>query len=279
VPLNQAQCAELAGAMTALSVSAAQAILQWQGKGGVRNKSDGSPVTGADEAAEEVIHHGLERLNLGIPIISEEQAGRERRCLEGADFIFVDPLDGTREFIAGRDEYTVNIGLVRGGIPILGVVTAPALGLIWRGTVGCGAERLSFSAESISAPQPIHTRPRPQHEAVVVTSRSHLDAHTQAYMEGIAGAQRLACGSSVKFCRLAEGAADLYPRLSPTHDWDVAAGHAVLLAAGGSMVAPDGSAPVYGTPDLIIPAFLAFGDPQMSERLDRIPFRSNRNAV
>jgi 3'(2'), 5'-bisphosphate nucleotidase len=165
---------------------------------------------------------------------------------------------------------------------MLGVIAAPALGLIWRGIVGRGAERLSFSAQTfsaetfstktfsaktfsqqtVSAPQPIRTRPRPLREPVVITSRSHLDTRTRAYVDGLAGARRLACGSSIKFCRLAEGAADVYPRLAPTHDWDIAAGHAILLAAGGRMVAPDGSPIVYGSADLIVPAFLAFGDPR-----------------
>lgn len=267
MPLDPAASTELVDAMTALCVSAAQAISDWKGQGGVRTKSDGSPVTAADEAAEAVITDGLARLGLDIPVISEEQAARERPAAAGENFILVDPLDGTREFIAGRDEYTVNIGLVSGGIPMLGVIAAPALGLIWRGIVGHGAERLDFSAQTffaptMSAPQPIRTRPRPPRDPVVITSRSHLDARTQAYIDGLAGARRLACGSSIKFCRLAEGSADVYPRLAPTHDWDVAAGHAILLAAGGRMVAPDGSPIVYGSADLIIPAFLAFGDPR-----------------
>jgi 3'(2'), 5'-bisphosphate nucleotidase len=262
VPLDPAASAELVDAMTALCVGAAQAIHDWKGQGGVRTKSDGSPVTAADEAAEAVIAAGLARLGLDIPVISEEQAARERPAAAGENFILVDPLDGTREFIAGRDEYTVNIGLVSGGIPMLGVIAAPALGLLWRGIVGRGAERLDFSTQTMSAPQPIRTRPRPASEPVVITSRSHLDARTQAYIDGLPGARRLACGSSIKFCRLAEGAADIYPRLAPTHDWDIAAGHAILLAAGGRMIAPDGSPIVYGSADLIVPAFLAFGDPR-----------------
>ena len=127
--------------MTALCICAAQAIREWKGQGGVRTKSDGSPVTAADEAAEAVIADGLARLGLDIPVISEEQAASERPAAAGENFILVDPLDGTREFIAGRDEYTVNIGLVTGGIPMLGVIAAPALGLLWRGIVGRGAER------------------------------------------------------------------------------------------------------------------------------------------
>ena len=156
-----------------------------------------------------------------MPIISEEDT--ERETVKSASYFLVDPLDGTREFIAGRDEYTVNIAVVADGAPILGIVAAPALGLIWRGIVGRGAERLKFSADKASAPKAIHTRSRPEHEFVVMVSRSHLDRRTQDYLAGLPGARLLPCGSSVKFCRLAEGTADLYPRFGPTCDWDVAA--------------------------------------------------------
>lgn len=261
VPLmDLAACADLLPALTEIAVRAARAIAEHIGKDGVKRKADGSPVTGADIAAQAVICEGLSRVAPALPVVAEEQA--ERPQPSGGSYFLVDPLDGTREFIAGRDEYTVNIGLVSGGIPTLGVIAAPALGLIWRGIVGGGAERLTFSAKTMSAPQPIRTRPRPASDPVVITSRSHLDARTQAYIEGLAGAKRLACGSSIKFCRLAEGSADVYPRLAPTHDWDIAAGHAILLAAGGRIIAPDGSPIVYGSADLIVPAFLAFGDPR-----------------
>ena len=143
---------------------------------------------------------------------------------------------------------------------MLGIICAPALGDLWRGIVGRGAERISL-ASLTEAPIPIHTRPRPQSEAVVMVSRSHLEARTKSYVDGLPGAKLVQSGSSIKFCRLAEGSADLYPRLAPTHDWDIAAGHAILKAAGGSVTAPDGAALVYGTNDLLIPAFLAWGDP------------------
>jgi 3'(2'), 5'-bisphosphate nucleotidase len=215
-----AACAGLMDGLTIISISAAQTIMLSRGDGVFRTKSDGSPVTTADEAAEATIRDGLSRLAPTLPIISEEEAERETRAVKSASYFLVDPLDGTREFIAGRDEYTVNIALVADGAPILGIVTAPALGLIWRGIVGHGAERLKFSADKASA----------------------------------------------KFCRLAEGTADLYPRFGPTRDWDVAAGHAVLAAAGGSVVEPDGAALVYGSPELRIPAFIAWGGPAPAER-------------
>ena len=161
--------------LTAISIAAATAILGARGSGGVRIKADGSPVTNADEAADAVIREGLAGLEPRLPAISEEQAERNNMPAQSERYFLVDPLDGTRDFIAGLDEYTVNIGLVSDGRPILGIVTAPALGLIWRGIVGRGAERLRFSAHHTSAPEPIHTRSRPNDEIIVMVSRSHLE--------------------------------------------------------------------------------------------------------
>jgi 3'(2'), 5'-bisphosphate nucleotidase len=249
------------GELTTITISAAQAIGRAQGQGGVSIKADGSPVTAADEAAEAVIRGGLARLVPALPIVSEEAAEHEKPAVRNGSYFLVDPLDGTREFIAGRDEYTINIAMIANAAPLLGIIAAPALGLIWRGIVGHGAERLEFSAGRAGSPQAIKTRPRPRDELIVMMSRSHLEERTQAYLDGLPHTRRIGCGSSVKFCRLAEGAADLYPRLAPTHDWDVAAGHAILVAAGGTMTGPDAEPLVYGTPDLIIPAFLAWGGP------------------
>jgi 3'(2'), 5'-bisphosphate nucleotidase len=256
--------ASLVRELTAISVAAAQAIRRsnWE-RDGVRIKGDASPVTAADEAAEAVIADGLARLEPVLPVISEERAERETPAIAGASFFLVDPLDGTREFIAGRSEYTINIGLICEGAPILGVIAAPALGLIWRGIVGRGAERLEFSEQETSPPQAIRARSRPEQGLRVMVSRSHLDPQTQAYLDGLHDAQSVPCGSSVKFCRLAEGTADLYPRFAPTRDWDVAAGHAILAAAGGRIVTPDGAALTYGSPPLRIPAFLAAGEPAL----------------
>jgi 3'(2'), 5'-bisphosphate nucleotidase len=259
--VDPAAYADLVDALTAIAMAAATAIGDTRGKGGVRAKADGSPVTAADRAAEAVIRDGLARLIPTLPIISEEAAERQKPAVKSGGYFLVDPLDGTREFIAGRDEYTINIALVADGAPALGVIAAPALGMIWRGIVGRGADRLEFSGLKAGAPEVIETRARPEDELIVIVSRSHLDPRTQAYVDGLPPAQRLASGSSIKFCRLAEGAADLYPRLAPTHDWDVGAGHAILAAAGGSVIEPDGAALTYGSPDLIIPAFIAWGGP------------------
>jgi 3'(2'), 5'-bisphosphate nucleotidase len=259
--LDAAACADLSDGLTRIAEQAARAILGFATDAGLRSKADSSPVTAADEAAEAIIRDGLERLAPALPIISEEHAAREKpRPITGGSYFLVDPLDGTREFIAGRDEYTINIALMTDGAPLFGIICAPALGDLWRGIVGRGAEQISLAHRS-EAPTPVHTRPRPKGEAVVLVSRSHLEARTKSYVDGLPGAKLVQSGSSIKFCRLAEGSADLYPRLAPTHDWDIAAGHAILEAAGGSVTAPDGAPLVYGTNDLLIPAFLAWGDP------------------
>jgi 3'(2'), 5'-bisphosphate nucleotidase len=257
--------AALLESLTSLAVSAATAISQRRTNARVHQKADGSPVTDADEAAEVTIRRGLERLTPMIPIISEEQAEHEKPSANARGYYLVDPLDGTREFVAGRDEYTVNIGLVSDRTPVLGVIVAPALGLVWRGVVGKGAERLKFSGDTLSEPETIQTRQRPEGELIVVVSRSHLDEKTQAYLDDLPHTHTLASGSSLKFCRLAEGLADHYPRLGPTRDWDVAAGHAILTAAGGSVIDLDGADIVYGTPNLLIPSFLAWGGPVPTE--------------
>jgi 3'(2'), 5'-bisphosphate nucleotidase len=257
--LDPTACAEMMGELTKISERAAETIMHL-GLQGTRVKADGSPVTAADEAAEAVICDALARLYPELPVISEEQAERDRPSVEAGSYLLVDPLDGTREFVAGRDEYTINIAVMTDGVPALGVITAPALGLIWRGVVGRGAERMTMGKLSNGQPDAIRSRPRPAGEFIAAVSRSHLEARTRAYLDRLPEAKLVAFGSALKFCRLAEGTADLYPRLAPTRDWDVAAGHAIVAAAGGSVVAPDGAPLAYGTAELLIPGFLAWGD-------------------
>lgn len=234
-----------------------------------REKPDSSPVSAADEASEAVILEGLAALMPGVPIVSEETTGNQAVEGLGGRFFIVDPLDGTREFLAGLDEFTVNIALVDKGMPMAGVVAAPARGLVWRGHVlpgqqNLGAERLALRPGEAPARArertAIHTRPRPSIGARVLVSRSHLDPATDAYVDRLPEAQRTACGSALKFCLLAEGSADLYPRLAPTSEWDVAAGHAVLAGAGGALLRPDGSPLRYGEGDFRIAGFIASGD-------------------
>jgi 3'(2'), 5'-bisphosphate nucleotidase len=257
--LDVAACADMIEALTAIAARASETIRQAAGSAGLREKEDGSPITAADEAAETVIRDGLSQLAPSVPIISEEQAAHQRpqRITGRGSYFLVDPLDGTREFISGRDEYTVNVAIVTDGVPLLGIITTPATGTVWRGIVGRGAERLRDHRKAPCVP--IHTRQCPGDELLIMVSRSHLEERTKAYIARFPHAKLVQCGSSVKFCRLAEGAADLYARLAPTHDWDIAAGHAILAAAGGSVTAPDGSPVVYGSADLLIPAFLAWG--------------------
>src|SRR6267154_2972141 len=201
-----------------------------------------APVTEADLAADRIIGDGLTRLVPGVPALSEERVHPAKPPYRGS-FFLIDPLDGTKEFVAGRDEFTVNLALVTDATPILGIIGAPALGLIWRGGVGRGVERLLTREASVRAAEPIHTRPLPPHGApwIVAVSRSHGDIRTEAFIEARPGAIRQALGSAVKFGRVAEGGADIYPRLAPTSEWDVAAGHAVVTAAGGKITDAQGA--------------------------------------
>lgn len=227
-------------------------------------KADGSPVTEADMAADRVIAEGLARLVPQVQALSEERTHLAQwPCT--SSFFLIDPLDGTKEFLAGRDEFTVNLALVTDGVPLLGIVGAPALGLIWRGLVGRGAERLTVSGGAATSPAPIRTRNMAAAGLpwIAAVSRSHGDARTEAFIGRRPGAVRQVAGSAIKFCRVAEGHADVYPRLSPTCEWDVAAGHAVVTAAGGKVTDSAGAPLRFGAgrADFIVPEFIAFGDP------------------
>jgi 3'(2'), 5'-bisphosphate nucleotidase len=267
--------AQLLDELTALVSQAGAAILAVPRDDlASRIKSDNSPVTRADEAAEALIVAGLRQLLPDLTIVSEESADHPR-SLTAASFALVDPLDGTKEFIAGRGEYTVNVALVTDGAPLLGIVGAPALGLIWRGVVGRGAERLALrpGAPLDDATERVSIRPRPcpARGAIATVSRSHLDPNSQAFLARLPDFEEIVCGSAVKFCRLAEGAADVYPRLAPTMEWDDAAGHAVLAAAGGLVTQPDGTVLSYGhaADDFRVPGFIAWGDPTAARRFMR----------
>jgi 3'(2'), 5'-bisphosphate nucleotidase len=231
----------------------------------VDGKTDGSPVTEADLAADRIIGAGLARLAPDIPSLSEERVQLAQLPYRDS-FFLIDPLDGTKEFVAGRDEFTVNLALVTGGLPLLGIVAAPALGLIWRGIVGHGAERLTLRDGAAPRVEPIRTRPCPPRGQpwTVAVSRSHGDARTEAFIAARPGAVRSELGSAVKFGRVAEGAVDIYPRMSPTCEWDVAAGHAVVTAAGGRITDSKGAALHFGAgrADFILPEFIAWGDPK-----------------
>ena len=219
-----------------------------------RMKADRTPVTEADERAEAIILERLADVLPAVPVIAEESASRGVMPEAGRRFVLVDPLDGTKEFLSRNGEFTVNIALVEDGRPTVGCVFAPAIDTLY--AAGTTAWR-----EVGSARTPLATRPYPADGLIALCSRSHPDPACDAYLARLAIAGRAEAGSSLKFCRVAEGSADVYPRFGPTMEWDVAAGHAVLAAAGGSVVSPDGSAFVYGKRDAGYrnAAFVAWG--------------------
>jgi 3'(2'), 5'-bisphosphate nucleotidase len=240
---------------------AGAAIMRIYGSGfTVQHKEDDSPLTLADLESQRVIIEGLNAITPGIPILSEESAPApwsERRSW--SELWVVDPLDGTREFVKRNGEFTVNIALVREHEPVLGVVAAPAQGLLYWGAAGLGA----FSQAQGGAQVPIQVS-APQNPLRVVGSRSHASAETAGYLARLGPHEMKGIGSSLKFCLVAEGNADLYPRFGPTSEWDTAAGQAVLEAAGGHVTRPDGHRLRYNCRDSLINGdFLAFSNPSV----------------
>ena len=240
---------ELRSAVTGLVREAGRATMAYYDTGvsaGVREKDDRSPVTLADEVAHEILVRGLERLAPGTPVISEEaEAASFDRRQSWRRFWLVDPLDGTKEFIKRRAEFTVNVALIEDGEPVLGAVLAPALDLLYWAVKGEGA----WKEERGGAPERIYSRPAaPGAPLTVVESLSHPSDELEQYLKTIPVARRVKAGSSLKFCWVAEGRADVYPRLGPTMEWDVAAGDCVYRQSG-----PDGerqSPLTYNKPDL-----------------------------
>ncbi len=261
--IDRDSAAALMEPLTELVVRAGAAILSLDRAAmKIDGKADGSPVTEADLVADRIIAEGLAWLIPEVPALSEECAHLAKPPY-GGSFFLIDPLDGTKEFVAGRNEFTVNLALVTNGTPVLGIIGAPALGLIWRGLVGRGAERLTTGRGS--AAEPIHTRPLPKRGEpwIAAVSRSHGDIRTEAFIDARPGAIRQKLGSAVKFGRVAEGGADIYPRLSPTSEWDIAAGHAVVTAAGGKITDAQGAGLTFGAGrhGFTVPEFIAWGDP------------------
>jgi 3'(2'),5'-bisphosphate nucleotidase len=213
-----------------------------------RLKDDRSPVCEADELAEHVI---LDALSVRLPqwrVIAEESASRGVIPICGRGFLLVDPLDGTKEFLDRNGEFTVNIALIVDGTPRAGAVYAPALGKLWFGgerAYACEAKP-GASVPAAASRRQLHVRPVPSRDIVALTSRSHLDADTEGLLSALPLRERRAIGSSIKFCLIAEELADFYPRFGPTMEWDVAAGEAVLRAAGGQVLSPSGEDLCYG---------------------------------
>jgi len=261
--------AQLADALLPAVLAAGRVELTYF-KGGVavEHKADASPVTAADREAETLLLAAIAQSCPGTPIVAEEASAAAGLPAAASErFFLVDPLDGTREFVAGRAEFTVNIGLVEHGAPVFGIVYAPALGKLYA-TLGPGhavaadvqPEAAARSFGDVGAHR-IEAREPDEQRLIAMASRSHRAAATDRYLAGFNVAQYRQAGSSLKFCVLAEGGADIYPRHGTTSEWDTAAGHAVLLAAGGHVTTFDGNPLVYGkaAERFLNPHFVAWG--------------------
>jgi 3'(2'), 5'-bisphosphate nucleotidase len=230
----------------------------------IEHKDDRSPLTAADLASHRCIVACLQSLTPGIPVLSEESKDldiAERR--QWSTFWLVDPLDGTREFIKRNGEFTVNIALIEDGVASFGVIQQPVTGALWHGAPGAGAFRREGDTDvAIDVRKPALAPLR------IAASRSHRDARTQALLDALPGSEVVGCGSSLKFCRIAEGDIDLYPRFGPTSEWDTAAGQAILEAAGGAVLDPRGRPLRYNQRDTLLNGdFLAFGDIALRDAL------------
>lgn len=229
-----------------------------------RKKADSSPVTDADDQAEAIIEKHLARLLPGVPVIGEEAVARGAAPEPGRNFFLVDAIDGTREYIAGRSEYTVNIALVVGAAPLIGVVYGPALNELYAGGGGSAFRIALLPGADIAAAdrEPLRVQTSTENVTAAV-SHSHLDHATERWLERNNIERTLKIGSSIKFARVAEGKADIYPRLAPVSEWDIAAGHALLVAAGGHVTSPNGDALRYGKNDqnYLVKGFIASSTP------------------
>jgi 3'(2'), 5'-bisphosphate nucleotidase len=255
--MRQPDLAVLAPKICALAAKAGEAIMAIYSSADpvqLANKADDSPLTRADLAAHDCIGEGLLGLTPGVPVVSEEDADSWRHRRPEGCFWLVDPLDGTKEFLARNGEFTVNIALVVDGSPVWGVVYAPALDQMYWGGLGYGAQRVS--GEDVASIQ-VAPPPAAGAQCRVVASKSHLNAETSALIAQLGATELVQAGSSLKFCRVAEGQADVYPRLAPTCEWDTAAAQAVLEGAGGHVVDLQGQALRYGKPDVLNPHFIA----------------------
>ncbi len=253
---------DLIGPVTGLAREAGRRILKLFRSDvlGVDYKADRTPVTEADQAAHDHIVAGLERLTPGIPVLSEE-SGAEQHAKErsGWDWHWlVDPLDGTREFIRGGEEFTVNIALIHSDRPVLGVVYAPARGEMYSACQGGGAR---FGAPQSGAAEEMNVRRPPPDPLRVLASRSHAASAVELYVGAMGVTRRRAVASSLKFCLIARGEADVYPRMGPTCEWDTAAGQAVLECAGGAVIDLSGRPFRYRKQSTLNPPFIACGDP------------------
>lgn len=216
----------------------------------VRTKDDASPVSEADERAEALLVPGVQALLPGVLVVAEEAVSAGGLPSVPDEFVLIDPVDGTREFVSRNGDFTVNVALVRDGVPVAGVVYAPAKERIFVGSEGAAWTADLVPGEPVRDLVPMRTRAYPQDGLVAVASRSHLDDRTQAFLDRLQPADRRSAGSSLKFCLVAAGEADVYPRFGPTMEWDTAAGDAVLRAAGGTVLDEHGEVFRYGKTDV-----------------------------
>lgn len=236
----------LALALAQLAVDAGRLVMDvYAGDFSVRTKADASPVSEADERAEALLVPGVQALLPGVPVVAEEAVSRDGLALPGSEFVLIDPVDGTREFVSRNGDFTVNVALVRDGAPVLGVVYAPARDRLFLGAGSAWAASVR-PGDRVAGTAQVRTRDYPADGLVAVASRSHLDDRTRAFLDRLRPSDTRSAGSSLKFCLLAAGEADVYPRFGPTMEWDTAAGDAVLRAAGGTVVDEHGGLFRYG---------------------------------
>lgn len=267
---------ELAAALTHTARSAGELILRYRGRmPEVTLKDDGSPVTHADRTAEEMILNDLARIAPGVTAIGEESvAVMPDRFNPDEPFFLVDPLDGTKDFVRGGKEFTVNIALIKHRKPAFGLIYAPELQVLYvtlSPTEAVCARLVPERGETLDALEthPLRTREPDADRLKVLVSRSHRNAATDRYLAGLPPHDTVELGSSLKLAVLADGGADVYPRLGPTSEWDIAAGHAILNAAGGVLLTAEGQPLLYGKKEtnLLNPAFIALGREAIRERI------------
>jgi 3'(2'), 5'-bisphosphate nucleotidase len=261
----------MAWALAGIALRAGPAVMEEYARGAeARDKADGSPVTAADERAEAIIVAALRAVAPQIVIVAEEATAAGARLEAPPRFFLVDPLDGTREFIARNGEFTLNIGLIDNGAPIAGAVYAPAIDRIWFGGLTARAAKVAVGGRlpEAMACEVLRVRKTPE-RLTALASRSHADPATEAFLARLGVAERISAGSSLKFCVIAEGRADVYPRFAPTMEWDTAAGDAVLRAAGGGVAGLDGAPLKYGklAQGLRNAGFVGWGDAALAERV------------
>lgn len=260
--MNNATYQDFCNILRKTAVEAGQKIMEIKdGKMGITYKDDKSPVTLADQAAEDIILRDLIKISPEIPIVAEESMSAGNIPKVQDKFWLVDPLDGTKEFISGGNDFTVNIALIEDGVPTFGIIYAPALGNLYSTKEKSVATIQNVTnGTTIEDEKVISVRKAAKDNMTALASKSHLDDQTKEFLEKIKAKNTTSAGSSLKFCVVAEGNADIYPRFGPTMEWDIAAGHAILNAAGGKVINPDGTAFAYRKPSYKNGAFIATGD-------------------